>query len=119
MFVIIIVSVFIIELIMHYVTNLFHFSAFIMELIDASALTLLIFPVVYFFSLRPMEVYIGEVVRERETIRENYGKLEKIQRGTIHALSQIAEMRERIRKGPAIKETSSAVKAATAARKVM
>lgn len=100
MFVILMVSVFIIELlIMHYVVKWFHFYAFIIGLIDASVLTLLIFPVVYFFSLRPMELYIGEVVRERETIRENYGKLEKIQRGTIHTLSQIAEMREQLRKG--------------------
>ena len=46
-----------------------------------------------------MKFYIFEIERERETIRENYGKLEKIQRGTIHTLSQIAEMREQIRKG--------------------
>jgi len=100
MFVVIIVSAFIIEIfIMHYLLRLFPFSAFVTGIIDASVLTLLIFPLLYFFSLRPMKFYIFEVQRERETIRENYGKLEKIQRGTIHALSQIAEMREQIRKG--------------------
>jgi HD-GYP domain-containing protein (c-di-GMP phosphodiesterase class II) len=100
LFVIIIVSVFIIELlIMHYLVELFPFSAFVEGIIDACALALLIFPVVYFFSLHPMELYIDEVRRERETIRENYGRLEKIQKGTIRAMSQIAEMREQIRKG--------------------
>ncbi len=100
MFVIIIVSVFIIEIfIMHYLLRLFPFSEFVTGIIDACALTLLVFPLVYFFSLRPMKFYIFEVQREREALRESYEKLEKIQRGTIHALSQIAETRDQLRKG--------------------
>lgn len=100
MFMTIIVSVFIIEIfIMHYLLILFPFSEFVTGIIDACALTLLVFPLVYFFSLRPMKFYIFEVQREKETLRESYEKLEKIQKGTIHALSQIAETSEQLRKG--------------------
>lgn len=100
LFVIIIVSIFIMEIfIMQYLLRLFPFSAFVTGIIDACVLTLLAFPLVYFFSLRPMKSYIFEVERERELLRENYEKSQKIQTGIIHALSQIAETRDQLRKG--------------------
>lgn len=98
--VIIIVSIFVIEsFIMHYLLNILPFSATAKGVIDSFVLTLLVFPSVYFFSFRPMELYVDEAQRERELAQKTTERLQHTMEGTIHALSQIAEFRDPYKQG--------------------
>ncbi len=61
---------------MHFLYDLNIFLPWGAELLDASILTLLLFPVVYFFLFRPLVLTIGERERAEEELQKAHDELE-------------------------------------------
>lgn len=91
LFLIVVVSIFATETLVMFLMPMEHLSLYQKAIADASLLTAMVFPSLYFFLLRPMISDITVKNELTEEIQQRSEKLKRFLEGTVNAVSQITE----------------------------
>jgi len=92
LFLTVVVSIFAAEILIMFLLHIIApFSQYMEMVVDASALVVLVFPTIYFFSFRPLTSYIAVQNKLNEELQQSHEKLKESLEGTMNAMAQLKE----------------------------